>query len=50
MADYTQLNLKDDVENGAERIGLAPDLEARHGRKPLAIDGGGFSYQKLAAN
>src|SRR5581483_4672396 len=32
------------------RFGLAPDLEARHGRKPLAIEGGGFSYQKLAAN
>ena len=50
MADYTHLNLKDDVENVAERFGLAPDLEARHGRKPLAIEGGGFSYQKLAAN
>ena len=50
MADYTQLNLKDDVENVAERFGLAPDMETRYGRKPLAIEGGGFSYQKLAGN
>lgn len=50
MAEYTQLNLKDDVENVAERFGLAPDMEARYGRKPLAVEGGGFSYQKLAAN
>jgi uncharacterized cupin superfamily protein len=50
MADYTLLNLKDDVENVAERFGLAPDLEARFGRKPLGLAGGGFSYQKLAPN
>ncbi len=48
MADYTLLNLKDDVENAAERFGLAPDLEARFGRKALGLAGGGFSYQKLA--
>jgi mannose-6-phosphate isomerase-like protein (cupin superfamily) len=50
MADYTILNLKDDVENMAERFGLAPDVEARFGRTPLGLDGGGFSYQKLAPN
>ena len=50
MADYTHLNLKDDVENMAERFGLAPDLEARFGRKALGIEGGGFSYQRLAPN
>lgn len=50
MADYTILNLKDDVENMAERFGLAPDVEARFGRKPLGLQGGGFSYQKLAPN
>jgi len=50
MADYTILNLKDDVENMAERFGLAPDVEARFGRKPLGLEGGGFSYQKLAPN
>ena len=50
MADYTLLNLKDDVENMAERFGLAPDLEARFARRPLGLRGGGFSYQKLAPN
>ena len=48
MADYTHLNLKDDVENSAERFGLAPDLEARFGRSALGLAGGGFSYQRLA--
>lgn len=50
MAGYTHLNLKDDVENMAERFGLAPDLEARFGRNALGLEGGGFSYQRLAPN
>ncbi len=50
MADYTHLNLKEDVENVSERFGLAPDMEARFGRRPLQLKGGGFSYQKLAPN
>ena len=48
MADWAIANLKDDVENSAERFGLAPDLEARFARNPLGLAGGGFSYQKLA--
>jgi len=50
VADYTLVNLKDGIENSAERFGLAPDLEARFGRKALGIEGGGFSYQKMAPN
>ena len=50
MADYTLLNLKEDIENMAERFGLAPELEARFGRKPLGLEDGGFSYQKMAPN
>jgi mannose-6-phosphate isomerase-like protein (cupin superfamily) len=50
MADYTHVNLKDDVENASERFGLAPDMEARFARRPLELKGGGFSYQKLAPN
>jgi uncharacterized cupin superfamily protein len=50
VADYTQLNVKDDVENMSERFGLAPNMEARFGRNPLGLEGGGFSYQKLAPN
>ena len=43
MADYTQKNLKDDVENAAEKFGLAPSLEARFGRSALGLEGGGAS-------
>jgi mannose-6-phosphate isomerase-like protein (cupin superfamily) len=50
VADYTHLNLKNDVENASERFGLAPDMEARFARKALGLAGGGFSYQKLAPN
>ncbi len=50
MADYTHLNLKNDVENASERFGLAPDMEARFARRPMELQGGGFSYQKLAPN
>lgn len=48
MAEWALVNLKDDVENAAERFGLAPNIEARFARNPLGIAGGGFSYQKLA--
>ena len=48
MSDWTLRNLRGDVENSAERFGLAPDLETRFGRKPLELEGGGFSYQRLA--
>lgn len=48
MTDYTHVNLKNDVENVSERFGLAPDMEARFARSPLELEGGGFSYQKLA--
>jgi len=50
MADWTLRNLKDDVENSAEKFGLAPDLETRFGRKPLEVESGGFSYQRMAPN
>jgi len=49
-AGYTLRNLKADVENSAETYGLAPDLDTRFGRKPLELEGGGFSYQRLAPN
>jgi uncharacterized cupin superfamily protein len=50
MAEFTKLNLKDDVENASERFGLAPDMEARFARNAMGLEGGGFSYQKLAPN
>ena len=48
MAEFTHLNLKDDVENMSERFGLAPNMEARFGRSALGLEGGGFSYQRYA--
>jgi uncharacterized cupin superfamily protein len=48
MTDFTQKNIKDDLANAAEKFGLAPDLEARFGRGDLGLQGGGFSYQRLA--
>jgi mannose-6-phosphate isomerase-like protein (cupin superfamily) len=50
VAEYTHLNLKDDVENMSERFGLAPNMEARFGRSALGLEGGGFSYQRYAPN
>ena len=50
MAEYTHMNLKEDVENASEKFGLAPDMEARFARGPMELEGGGFSYQKLAPN
>jgi len=50
MTDYTQKNMKDDVENMAEKFGLAPDVEARFARSALGLEGGGFSYQRYAPN
>jgi hypothetical protein len=50
MSDFTQVNLKDDVENASEKFGLAPNMEARFARNAMGLEGGGFSYQRLAPN
>ncbi len=47
MANYEKRNIAD-LANAAEQYGLAPDLEARFGRKALGMTGGGFSYQRMA--
>ena len=47
MADYTKLNLKQDVEDMAVKFGMAPNIEARYARKPLGLDNSGVSYFKL---
>jgi mannose-6-phosphate isomerase-like protein (cupin superfamily) len=46
-AGWERVNLLE-VENSAERFGLAPALEARFARRPLGADRSGVSYQKLA--
>ncbi len=50
MTDYTHKNLKDSVEDSAEKFGLAPNLEARFGRSALDMQGGGMSYQRMVPN
>ena len=47
MTHYTKKNIRE-LDNAAEEFGLAPDLEARFGRKAVEARRGGFSYQKMA--
>jgi mannose-6-phosphate isomerase-like protein (cupin superfamily) len=46
VAGYALKNIKE-LEDSAVQFGLAPQVEARFGRKALAAEKGGFSYQKL---
>ena len=48
MAEYTKVNLKQDVEDMAVKFGFAPDMEARYARKPLGLENSGLSYFRLA--
>jgi mannose-6-phosphate isomerase-like protein (cupin superfamily) len=50
LAEYTHLNLKEDVDDQAPNFGLSPDLEARMARVPLELEGFGVSYQRVAPN
>jgi mannose-6-phosphate isomerase-like protein (cupin superfamily) len=49
VADYTLLNLTNDVEDQAPRFGYAPNLESRFARKPLGLESSGLSYFKIAS-
>jgi mannose-6-phosphate isomerase-like protein (cupin superfamily) len=46
---YAIKNIKE-IDDSAVQFGLSPKLEARFGRKPLAAERSGFSYQRLAPN
>jgi mannose-6-phosphate isomerase-like protein (cupin superfamily) len=48
MADYTKLNLKQDVQDMALEFGLSPGLESRFARSPLGLEESGIAYFKLA--
>ena len=50
MSDYTKANLKQDVEDAASKFGLAPNIEARFGRKELETQNLGMTYERLAPN
>ena len=47
MSGYTHVHLKD-VENMAEKHGLAPDMEARFATRDLGLGDAAMSYQRLA--
>jgi mannose-6-phosphate isomerase-like protein (cupin superfamily) len=47
MADYTRLNIKEDVEDQAPKFGLSPQLEYRVGREPLELENSGVSYLRM---
>jgi mannose-6-phosphate isomerase-like protein (cupin superfamily) len=49
VADYKIVNIKD-MENLAERVGMAPDVEARFTRSALGSKSSGMSYQRYAPN
>ncbi|HEV2786814.1 MAG TPA: cupin domain-containing protein, partial [Solirubrobacteraceae bacterium] len=48
MANFTRLNLRDDVEDMAPRFGYAPHAESRFARKPLGLEQSGVSFFRLA--
>lgn len=51
MSDgYKHLNLRADVENSAEKFGLAPDLEAHFATGDLGLEKSAISYQRLEPN
>ena len=47
MADYTHLNLKQDVEDLAPKHGLE-GIESRFARNPLGMEKGGISYYRMS--
>jgi quercetin dioxygenase-like cupin family protein len=50
MAGYTKLNLKDDVEDQAQKHGMAPNLEFRMAGGPLEAEESAVSYLRVAPN
>jgi mannose-6-phosphate isomerase-like protein (cupin superfamily) len=47
MADYTKVNLKEEVEDAAPKFGMAPAVEARFAHDALDATVTGISYQRL---
>lgn len=50
MAGYTQVNLKEEVEDQAPNFGLSPHIEFRMARAALEMEKAGVSYQRVAPN
>jgi mannose-6-phosphate isomerase-like protein (cupin superfamily) len=48
MTEYTQLNLKNDVENMAPQFGMPDGIQARFGRRALGSEEIGVTHYTLA--
>jgi uncharacterized cupin superfamily protein len=48
MADFTKLNLRDDVEDMARKFRMPEGLEARFAREPLGLEQSGIGLYNLA--
>ena len=48
MADYTKLNLREEVEDQAPKFGMSPDMEFRSARVPLDMQNAGISFLRVA--
>jgi mannose-6-phosphate isomerase-like protein (cupin superfamily) len=48
MADFTRLNLIDDVEDVAPKHGMDPEMQARYARNPLGLQNSGLSLFRMA--
>jgi mannose-6-phosphate isomerase-like protein (cupin superfamily) len=49
MANYTKLNLREDVENQSPKFGI-DEMEFRSARVPLDLENSGLSFLRLDAN
>jgi len=49
MANYTKLNLRQEVENQAPKFGI-DEMEFRSARVPLELENAGLSFLRLDAN
>src|SRR5919198_4815826 len=50
MANYTKLNLKQDVEDQAPKFEMSPEMEYRPARVDLDLQNAGVSFFRLAPN
>jgi mannose-6-phosphate isomerase-like protein (cupin superfamily) len=48
MADYTKLNLRDEVEDQAPKFDMSPHMEFRSARVPLEMQNAGISFLRVA--
>jgi mannose-6-phosphate isomerase-like protein (cupin superfamily) len=48
MADFTHLNLVDDVEDVAPKHGMNPEMQARYARNALGLQNSGLSLFRMA--